>query len=312
MNSKLKKVSVALAGVLAALCVASYVPVNVETGGIFSDTSITASAEDVQITSNDLNEGLVIDAGTTIKFLIRTFSGYYQPFVLNIYLDGEPDKEVDSIEPVVDEPDRYYTTTKKCKVYSYENIGNTQHTLYLKSLHTVTWKNEDGTVLKTEEAAKGDTPSYGSEPTKAEDDQYTYTFAGWTDGTNTYGVNDTLPGVTADVSYTAQFTATKKVTPATVKGEVTRVAANNEGYNSDGTKDNGATAFITKLTKSGDGEITVGSVTWDITSNGVNKVFTKSIELPTMTFSGDSTEVTLAFVVDGLYDTDATVNVTVQ
>ncbi len=36
---------------------------------------------------------------------------------------------------------------------------------------------------------------------------YVYTFSGWTDGTNSYGLTDTLPDVTDDVTYTATFTS---------------------------------------------------------------------------------------------------------
>ena len=51
----------------------------------------------------------------------------------------------------------------------------------------------------------------GETPYKDEDDQYTYVFAGWNDGTTTYEAdpdNDylvELPNVTADVTYTAVY-----------------------------------------------------------------------------------------------------------
>ena len=85
---------------------------------------------------------------------------------------------------------------------------------------SVTWKNDDGTVLKTEDVAKGATPTYnGATPTKAEDANYTYTFSGWTDGTNTYGASDTLPAVTGDITYPATFDSTKRSYTITWKND---------------------------------------------------------------------------------------------
>ncbi|MBQ9247440.1 MAG: hypothetical protein IJ171_02515 [Ruminococcus sp.] len=79
--------------------------------------------------------------------------------------------------------------------------------------YTVTWKNGD-TVLKTDTVEDGTAPAYsGNVPEKAEDDDFTYTFSGWTDGTTTYGATDTLPAVTGDITYTATFDAVAKYEP---------------------------------------------------------------------------------------------------
>ena len=45
--------------------------------------------------------------------------------------------------------------------------------------YTITWEDYDGTVLKEDVLAYGETPSYGQDPERAGDAQYSYVFAGW-------------------------------------------------------------------------------------------------------------------------------------
>ena len=68
---------------------------------------------------------------------------------------------------------------------------------------TVTWKNFDGTVLEVDEGVvEGTNPSYnGLEPTKAADEQYDYTFIGWT---------PEVTPVKSDSEYVATFKETLK------------------------------------------------------------------------------------------------------
>ncbi|MCR5457857.1 MAG: hypothetical protein K6F14_07255 [Clostridiales bacterium] len=66
--------------------------------------------------------------------------------------------------------------------------------------YTVTWKNADGSVLKTNAVEYGTTPTYdGTAPTKAATAQYTYTFDKW---------DKSVVSVTGDVTYTATFSST--------------------------------------------------------------------------------------------------------
>lgn len=68
--------------------------------------------------------------------------------------------------------------------------------------HTITWKMDDGTTIDTTTVADGVMPTHAN-PTKAEDDEYTYTFSGWT---------PEVAAATEDAEYTANFTAVPKHT----------------------------------------------------------------------------------------------------
>lgn len=68
-----------------------------------------------------------------------------------------------------------------------------------RPLYTIVFKNYDGTVLQTAEYYYGDNVSYNNAtPVRAEDAQYTYTFAGW---------DKTISSASGDTVYTAKFTS---------------------------------------------------------------------------------------------------------
>ena len=148
-------------------------------------------------------------------------------------IDVSVDTDVSNGEPLIYAGDsgNAVSGVKNGSVYSFTDINSasvklsgSDSYLYVTKIevycadyvapatYTVTWKN-GSSVLETDAGVvEGTAPSYdGAAPTKAADDQYTYTFSGWTDGTTTYGLTDALPAVTADVTYTAVFTA--KVAP---------------------------------------------------------------------------------------------------
>ncbi len=77
--------------------------------------------------------------------------------------------------------------------------------------YTVRFVNYDGQVLANMTAQEGESPVYpGSTPTKPADTENTYTFSGWTPA---------LAPVTANITYTATFTAVKKAYTITWKNE---------------------------------------------------------------------------------------------
>ncbi len=97
-----------------------------------------------------------------------------------------------------------YTLTAK------DNSGNVVETYtgtfatkgYVASQYTITFVNYDGTELQSSEVAEGEMPVYnGATPAKPEDEQYTYTFTGWT---------PEISAVSEDATYTATFEATSK------------------------------------------------------------------------------------------------------
>ncbi len=73
--------------------------------------------------------------------------------------------------------------------------------------YTITFVNEDGKVISTNQVAYGQMPTIPADPTKAATAEFTYTFAGW---------DKDVVAVTGDATYTATYTATKINVPAVV------------------------------------------------------------------------------------------------
>lgn len=105
------------------------------------------------------------------------------------------------------------TPTKPTDTYAYTFSGWTpqvgvinSNTTYTATFtqktpasYTITWKNYDQSVLKTETVKEGVTPSYTGTPTRPDDNNYVYTFNGW---------SPAVGPVTKNITYTAQYTAT--------------------------------------------------------------------------------------------------------
>ena len=110
----------------------------------------------------------------------------------------------------------------------YDDIeASSEIVSYTIPTYTVTWKNHDGSVLETDTGVTyGTRPEYnGATPGQPEDENFTYTFNGW---------SPAVSAITGDTEYIAQFTAVSKrvdptytvTIPATVnEGESFKVSA---------------------------------------------------------------------------------------
>lgn len=77
--------------------------------------------------------------------------------------------------------------------------------------YVITWKNEDGSSIKTTKVKKGEKPEFdGETPVKEATAQYNYEFAGWT---------PELVEATEDTEYTAKFKETTRSYPVVWKCE---------------------------------------------------------------------------------------------
>ena len=84
-------------------------------------------------------------------------------------------------------------------------------TVTVAEMYTVKFENDDGTELQSEKIVEGETPVYkGETPTKDADDQFTYTFTGW---------SPEITAVTGDVTYTATYSTTVNEYTVTFKDE---------------------------------------------------------------------------------------------
>ena len=158
-----------------------------------------------------------------------TYTATYTP-VLNSYTIrflNEDESEIEVLEDVDYGTMPAYTTipTKTGDAqYSYDFAGwdpelttvtgDADYTAVFTqriNQYKITWIDEDGTPLQTQNNIDYDTiPSYpgASNPAKAADAQYTYAFAGWKVGTTPYANGTTLPAVRGDVTFTAYYSET--------------------------------------------------------------------------------------------------------
>ena len=145
--------------------------------------------------------------------------------------------------------------------------------------YTVTWKNWDGTQLKSEKIAYGETPVYsGENPSRAEDVRAVYTFNGW---------SPAISPVTGNVTYTAQYTENIKSYDIVWKNEDTVLDTKQVPYGE-------MPAFSGETpTKEGDAQYTYTFTGWDpevtsVTGSAVyTAVFQQTVNQYTITWKNE-------------------------
>ena len=133
-------------------------------------------------------------------------SGEVEEGVMPEYTGATPTKEADA---------QYTYTFKGWDSEIAAATGDITYTAVFEETlnkYTVTWKNEDGTILETDENVEyGATPEYNGEtPTKVSNAQYSYVFKGW---------DKEISNVTGDITYTATFEAIGETYVVTWKNE---------------------------------------------------------------------------------------------
>ncbi len=160
------------------------------------------------------------------------------------------------------------------------STGNRSYTAtWTINTYTVTWADGSGNTLKTDTFEYGATPVYdGTEPTKAADADYVYTFAGWASEPNQESgmAAADLPAVTANVTYYAAFSKTAQT-----------YTYDQTGWVWTGDDENGYTAATAKFT-AGEGGFTK-ELPAEITTNTTAATCTtagSTVYTATVTYNG--------------------------
>ena len=170
-----------------------------EIEAVTGDATYTAQFESIvreytiTITAKDWSEQRTLPYGTDLAQLVEQI----------IAEKGDKVVAADSIYTLIGWSPELAIVTEDA---TYEALYTAEARTY-----TITWLDEDGTLLDEQDVEYGVMPEYAGEtPTKEDDEIYTYTFSGW---------NPAIAVVTGDATYVATYTAEEK--PNTAIGDVT-------------------------------------------------------------------------------------------
>ena len=178
----------------------------------------TVTADEIQYPGYTLEPDISTQSGILAPDGSLTLSMYYGFNTFTVtWMDGDgnklkTDKLTEGVMPVYNGEVPTKTATAQY-LYTFNNTwtpeisivnGNAVYTAQFNQTlqkYTVTWENDDHTILETDEYVPyGETPRYdGKTPEKVPTKEYTYTFDGW---------NREIAAVTGKVTYTAVYKAT--------------------------------------------------------------------------------------------------------
>ena len=202
---------------------------------VYAGNSLTGSGDTIQMNagSNHKDKGIVTTAsGGKVKSVTITVASGTN--TINVYGKNTPYSEAsdlfnDSNQGTLLGSVSSTGTINVTSDYTYVGIRSNSGGIYLTSVgivweksdtFTVTWKNGDDVLETDTGVVSGATPSYdkGVIPTKDEDEYGTYTFDGWESSVDgSVDVEENLPVVTRDVTYTAHYSVTPKTYTVTWK-----------------------------------------------------------------------------------------------
>ena len=244
-----------------------------EVAAVTGDVSYTAQFTEATRTYTITWED---DDGTTLATDLVAYGE------MPVYKNGE--------NPVKAADQQYTYTFKEWTPKVVAVTGNATYTAtYTPTLntYTVTWLAEDGTTeLATNEVEYGVQPVYnnGVDPVKEPTGAFTYEFAGWVNGENTYQSAD-LPVVTDDVVYQASFTAT----PRTYT--VTWLNYDGQELKKDEMAYDAAISYDGETpVREGDAQYTYVFAGWQLAETGEDgSVVWSNVDLTTVKVTGDTT-----------------------